>query len=65
MCIRDRVPDFLNVLDKALVKQLSSYLVEMSIESYSGMAGFYRKDLAGATNGITDFEVIKEFNQAR
>ena len=60
-----QVPDFLNVLDKALAKQLSSYLVEMSIESYSGMAGFYRKDLAGATNGITDFEVIKEFNQAR
>ena len=24
-----------------------------------------RKDLAGATNGMTDFEVIKEFNQAR
>ena len=60
-----QVPDFLDVLNKALSEQLSSHVVSMSVESYSGMARFYRVDLATAHSGTTDSEVIKEFNQAR
>ena len=60
-----QVPEFLDVLDKALATQLSSHVVNMSVESYSGMASFYRVDLADAANSITDSEVIKEFNQTR
>ena len=60
-----QVPEFLGVLDKALVDQLSSHVVNMSIESYAGMARFYRIDLSKTVNEITDSEVIKEFNQAR
>ena len=60
-----QVPDFLIVLDQVLLKQLSSHIVDMSIESYSGMASFYRRDLAGAANGITDTTVVNEFNQSR
>ena len=60
-----QVPEFLDVLDKALVKQISSHVVDMSMESYSGMARFYRVDLGTATDGITDSEIIKGFNQSR
>ena len=60
-----QVPEFLDVLDKSLVKQMSSHIVDMSMESYSGMARFYRVDLAGATDGITDSEVVKEFHKSR
>ena len=60
-----QVPAFLEVLDKALAKQMSSHVVAMSMESYSGMAHFYRVDLAEATHGITDSVIIKAFNQAR
>ena len=60
-----QVPEFLEVLDKALVKQISSHVVDMSVESYSGMARFYRVDLEGADDGITDSEITKEFNQAK
>ena len=60
-----QAPEFLDVLDQALSKQLSSHVVDMSVESYSGMASFYRVDLAAASNGITDSKIIKEFDQAR
>ena len=60
-----QVPDFLDVLNQALSEQLSSHVVSMSVESYSGMARFYRVDLATAHSGTTDSEVIKEFDQAR
>ena len=60
-----QVPDVLDVLNRALSEQLSSHVVSMSVESYSGMARFYRVDLATAHSGTTDSEVIKEFDQAR
>ena len=60
-----QVPEFLDVLDKALAKQISSHVVDISIESYSGMARFYRVDLAEITSKITDVEVINEFNFSR
>ncbi|MEC7749666.1 MAG: DUF885 domain-containing protein, partial [Chloroflexota bacterium] len=58
-------PDFLDVLDKALDDTLSSHVVDMSVESYSGMARFYRVDLAEAANGVTDQEIAGEFDLAR
>ena len=60
-----QAPDFLDVLDSALADSLSSHVVDMSVESYSGMARFYRVDLAEAAQGVTDTEIINEFNQAR
>ena len=60
-----QAPDFLDVLDKALDDTLSSHVVDMSVESYSGMARFYRVDLAEAANGVTDQEIAGEFDLAR
>jgi hypothetical protein len=60
-----QAPDFLDVLDKALADTLSSHVVDMSVESYAGMARFYRVDLADATTGVADQEIVGEFNQAR
>ena len=59
------VPDFLEVLDAALVPEIGRPVLEMSIESYAGMAGFYRKDLGNAVEGLSDQEVLGGFNQAR
>ncbi len=61
----NQAPDFLDVLDQALADELSSHVVDMSVESYSGMARFYRVDLADASQGITDGEIVKEFDRAR
>lgn len=60
-----QAPDFLEVLDQALSNRISSHVVDMSVESYSGMARFYRVDLADAATGVTDPEIVTEFNQAR
>ena len=60
-----QAPDFLEVLDQTLRGSLSSHVVDMSVESYSGMARFYRVDLADAAGGVTDQEIVGEFNQAR
>lgn len=60
-----QAPDFLEVLDQALAETLSSHVVDMSVESYAGMARFYRVDLAEAANGVADQEIVGEFNQAR
>jgi len=60
-----QAPDFLEVLDKALSDQISSHVVDISVESYSGMARFYRVDLADAATGVTDPEIVTEFNLAR
>ena len=60
-----QAPDFLEVLDQALSNRISSHVVDMSVESYSGMARFYRVDLADAATGVTDPEIVAKFNQAR
>ena len=60
-----QAPEFLDVLDRALADKLSSHVVNMSVESYSGMAQFYRVDLAQAANEVNDPEIVKEFDQAR
>ena len=60
-----QAPDFLEVLDQALSNRISSHVVDMSVESYSGMARFYRVDLADAATGVTDPEIVTKINQAR
>ena len=60
-----QAPDFLDILDKALDDTLPSHVVDMSVESYSGMARFYRVDLAEASKGVTDQEISSEFDRAR
>lgn len=59
-----QVPDFLDTLDRALAESLSSHIVDMSVESYAGMARFYRVDLAPAAQSVTDPEIAREFNSA-
>ena len=60
-----QVPDFLEVLDSELAQEIGRTILEMSIESYAGMARFYRKDLAQAVAGFDDKAVLTEFNRAR
>ena len=60
-----QAPDFLGVLEKELSERLSSHVVDMSGESYSGMARFYRVDLADAAKGVTDSKITSEFDLAR
>ena len=61
----EQVPDFLNVLDAALAKELSRPVLEMSIESYRGMARFYRVDLDQSDSDIGDSETLTLFDRAR
>ena len=60
-----QVPDFLEVLISAQAQELGRPILEMSIESYAGMARFYRKDLANAVADFNDGAVLAEFNRAR
>ncbi|MCH8988541.1 MAG: DUF885 domain-containing protein [Chloroflexi bacterium] len=60
-----QAPEFLDVLDHALAGNLSSHVVDMSVESYSGMARFYRVDLAQAAQGVKDSEIVSGFDRAR
>ena len=61
----EQVPDFLNVLDAALARELSRPVLEMSIESYRGMARFYRVDLDQSASGAGDAGTLAGFDQAR
>ena len=61
----EQVPEFLEVLDHSLADILSSHVVDMSVESYSGMARFYRVDLADAAQSVKDKKIVTQFNQAR
>lgn len=60
-----QVPDFLQVLDTQLGAGVGRPVLEMSVESYAGMARFYRVDLAAAVAGFTDQSVLSQFNQAK
>ena len=60
-----QVPDFTEALDSSLEPELGRPVLEMSIESYSGMARFYRVDLGRAVADFTDSSVLEPFNQAR
>ncbi len=56
-----QVPDFLKVLDAALSDSLSRHIVDMSVESYSGMAHFYRNDLSSFAGRVEDKEITADF----
>lgn len=60
-----QVPDFLRVLDTCLSPEVGRPVLEMSIESYQGMARFYRVDLPQAVGQFSDESIMGEFNQAR
>lgn len=60
-----QVPDFLRVLESCLASAVGRPVLEMSIESYSGMARFYRVDLAAAVSGFDDRSILTEFDEAR
>ena len=60
-----QVPDFLEELDASLEGEVGRPVLEMSIESYSGMARFYRVDLGQAVADFSDKAVLEPFNQAR
>ena len=61
----EQVPDFLQVVDTALTAELSRPVLKMSIESYRGMARFYRVDLDQSASGVGDAETLAKFDQAR
>ena len=65
----EQVPDFLNVIDAALTSELSRPVLEMSIESYRGMARFYRVDLRidldQSGSDVNDAETLSRFDLAR
>ena len=61
----EQAPDFLQVVDGALTAELSRPVLEMSIESYRGMARFYRVDLDQSGSGVEDAETLARFDQAR
>ena len=60
-----QVPDFLEVLDSALAQEIGRPVLEMSVESYTGMARFYRNDLAKAVEGLNDREILGKFDRAQ
>ena len=59
-----QVPDFLDTLDRALTNSLSSHIVDMSVESYAGMARFYRVNLAPVARSVADSEIARDFGTA-
>ena len=61
----EQVPDFMQVVDAALTAEVSRPVLEMSIESYRGMARFYRVDLDQSDSGVGDTETLGRFDQAR
>ncbi len=60
-----QVPDFVETLDSSLEPEVGRPVLEMSIESYGGMARFYRVDLGQAVADFSDRAVLDPFNQAR
>ena len=59
-----QVPGFLKTMDAALREDLSRHMVDMSVESYSGMARFYRTDLAAFAHEVADREISAAFTAA-
>lgn len=60
-----QIPEFLKSLDTALSGEISSPVLDMSIEAYGGMARFYRRDLEQAVSAFNDATVLEQFNQVR
>ena len=62
--VLQQVPEFLRSLDEALRSDLSRHIVDMSVESYGGMALFYRNDISAFGNQISDPEILKIFRSS-
>ena len=63
--VLQRVPEFLDTLTAALGEAVGRPVLQMSIEAYSGMARFYRRDLAQAVTNSGHGDAPPEFNTAR
>lgn len=63
--VLQQAPEFLEVLAEALADDIGRPVLEMSIESYSGMARFYRVDLGQAVGDLDAGDLLSEFNQVR
>ena len=61
----EQVPDFLQVAEAALATELSRPVLQMSIESYRGMARFYRVDLDQSGSDVGVAETLAGFDRAR
>ncbi len=59
-----QVPELIETLDTSLREDLSAHMVDMSMESYGGMAQFYRSELASFTTRVSDPELRREFSAA-
>ena len=61
-----QVPEFLSVLDASLRDDLSRHIVDMSVESYGGMAQFYRNELASFANAnkVDDKQIAADFTSS-
>ena len=62
--VLQQVPEFLDTLAAALGSSIGRPVLEMSIEAYSGMARFYRRDLAQAVAASGHGDAPPEFNDA-
>ena len=56
-----QVPEFLSVLDASMRDDLSRHIVDMSVESYGGMAQFYRNELASFATKVDDRQIAADF----
>ncbi|MEK7815099.1 MAG: DUF885 domain-containing protein, partial [Chloroflexota bacterium] len=63
--VLQQAPDLLETLDSALAESVGRPVLDMSIESYRGMAQFYRVDLAQAVTDFGDRSILDPFNQSR
>ena len=59
-----QVPEFLSTLDASLRDDLSRHIVDMSVESYGGMAQFYRNELASFANKVADKQIAADFTSS-
>ena len=60
-----QVPEFVEVMADSLGEQVGLPVLDSSIESYSGMARFYRVDLGRAAGDVGFRDVQEEFDLAR
>ncbi len=60
-----QVPEFLNTALNTLREELARPILDTSIESYGGMARFYRNDLSKVAREASDPGLRKTFDRAR
>ena len=63
--VMEQVPDFLESLRQSLSPQVGQAVLDMSVESYSGMARFYRVDLDQSDAVRNERAILTQFDAAR